>query len=157
MRANSEFSQCYQAANPTIICCGHSLGGAMATLCAAWIKTHHSSGAIVYCVTFGSPRVGNEIFRDNVHAALDVTRTFRVVMEGDPVPEVPSVGNWCHVGRKVSSEWPCFCFCITFSACLCWDSHAKIEKCQVPRLATLFGHNLTPNSLLSEQYDLSQR
>ncbi len=40
-----------------VICTGHSLGGALATLCAPWCAIEYPK-ADVRCVTFGSPRVG---------------------------------------------------------------------------------------------------
>ena len=40
-----------------VICTGHSLGGALATLCAPWCAIEYPK-ADVRCITFGSPRVG---------------------------------------------------------------------------------------------------
>ena len=40
-----------------VICTGHSLGGALATLCAPWCAVEYPK-ADVRCITFGSPRVG---------------------------------------------------------------------------------------------------
>ncbi|KAL2133500.1 hypothetical protein VTI74DRAFT_2265 [Chaetomium olivicolor] len=64
--------------------CGHSLDAALATLCSAWCRVRWPS-ADVTCVTLGSPRVGNEalcnLFKD--------TKSFRVMMDADPVPTVP--------------------------------------------------------------------
>ena len=40
-----------------VICTGHSLGGALATLCAPWCAIEYPK-ADIRCVTFGSPRVG---------------------------------------------------------------------------------------------------
>ncbi|MCO5585625.1 hypothetical protein L7F22_039560 [Adiantum nelumboides] len=42
-----------------VICIGHSLGGALATLCAHWCRYVAYPQAQVWCVTIGSPRVGN--------------------------------------------------------------------------------------------------
>lgn len=43
-----------------LIVTGHSLGGAMAVLCALDLKELH--GKIDYLYTFGQPRVGNQKF-----------------------------------------------------------------------------------------------
>ena len=45
-----------------IVFVGHSLGGALATLCAAATKALLSDKVMVTCETFGSPRVGNAHF-----------------------------------------------------------------------------------------------
>jgi predicted lipase len=45
-----------------IVFVGHSLGGALATLCAAATKALLKDKVVVTCETFGSPRVGNTNF-----------------------------------------------------------------------------------------------
>uniref|UniRef100_A0A1I7ZDG5 Lipase_3 domain-containing protein n=1 Tax=Steinernema glaseri TaxID=37863 RepID=A0A1I7ZDG5_9BILA len=67
---------------------GHSLGGAMASLCASSLV--HVGFAIpekVKLVTFGQPRVGDKIYAA-VHDAL-VPYSFRVVHNRDLVPHFP--------------------------------------------------------------------
>jgi len=68
----------------TIHCIGHSLGGALATLCARWICTQKST----YLYTFGSPRVGLEAFAKNTTDKLGSDRVFRVYHKTDPVPKL---------------------------------------------------------------------
>ena len=67
-----------------IVCCGHSLGGAVATLCALDLALY---GHSTECVTFGSPRVGCQLFSEkfaaNVYAS---TRASHVL---DPVTYIP--------------------------------------------------------------------
>ncbi|KAF5658228.1 alpha beta-hydrolase [Fusarium heterosporum] len=66
--------------------CGHSLGGALATLCALWCRQHFPPAKIT-CVTLGSPRVGNVHFRttfDDSH--IDC---YRLVHDSDPIPTLP--------------------------------------------------------------------
>ena len=61
----------------SIIYCGHSLGGALATIGAA---THNPQ----YCITFGAPPVGGKKFGEYIS---EMACTFtRVVNDGDPVP-----------------------------------------------------------------------
>ncbi|CAJ1396703.1 unnamed protein product [Effrenium voratum] len=62
---------------------GHSLGGALATLCAA----DFARARQVECVTFGSPRVGDEAFGALYRSS--VKRSARVVNKFDPVPRTP--------------------------------------------------------------------
>jgi triacylglycerol lipase len=67
---------------------GHSLGGALATLCALDFKRQHLAPAAV--MTFGCPRVGNKSFAQIYNRGLkDLTLNF--VAEGDPVPLVPTL------------------------------------------------------------------
>lgn len=67
---------------------GHSLGGALATLCAHRLqKLDHQ----VQCYTYGSPRVGNTDF-----AAAYTVPTYRWVDVDDVVPHVPL--EWSFVG-----------------------------------------------------------
>lgn len=96
-------------AQPTVVCCGHSLGGALAVLCAQWISADYCPWARVFCVTFGAPRVGNDHFVNKYHESLPVTRHFRVQNHRDPVPKMPSQGNYVHVGQEVANCGGCPC------------------------------------------------
>ena len=60
-----------------IITCGHSLGGALATLCASRLDADK-------CYTYGSPRVG-----DREWVSKFTTKHYRVVNNNDIVPKVP--------------------------------------------------------------------
>ena len=63
-----------------VVCTGHSLGAALATLCAARIDAHE-------LYTFGSPRVGN---RDFVKELIkDGIKHYRFVNNNDIVTKVP--------------------------------------------------------------------
>lgn len=92
-------------ANPKIYITGHSLGGALAILCAWALNRQHLPVRAVY--TFGQPRVGNKAFRDlynfepiiaadgDVHSPCfarlgDIT--FHVINANDPVPLLPPLG-----------------------------------------------------------------
>ena len=86
---------------------GHSLGGALATLCAYDFATRGTTGPfnetnnIVY--TFGSPRVGNTFFA-LVYNDL-VINTMRIENTEDIVPALPPAGiqNWVyeHVNNNI--------------------------------------------------------
>lgn len=69
----------------TIHCVGHSLGGALANLCAVWVKARFGKRACLY--TFGSPRVGHKSFAIKSTASID--QIFRCIHNTDPVPMLP--------------------------------------------------------------------
>ncbi|MDD5539006.1 MAG: lipase family protein [Candidatus Omnitrophica bacterium] len=62
---------------------GHSLGGALAVVCARQLNDDN----IAACYTFGSPRVGNLKFIDKVKVPI-----YRVVNADDGVPRIPPPG-----------------------------------------------------------------
>lgn len=75
-------------AAPKLYITGHSLGGALAILCA--LELHRQKIPVAGVVTFGQPRVGNKTFALIYNEALkDVT--FAVVNQGDPVPLLPTL------------------------------------------------------------------
>ena len=95
---------------PRVVVVGHSLGGALAALCAARLAhdedilgSLESSDSIdsrrgivpaVSCVTFGQPRVGDDAFREGVDARSPALRYTRVVRGGDVFARVPTSGIW---------------------------------------------------------------
>lgn len=85
----------------TIVCTGHSLGGALATLAAVDLSL---DGRKVICHTFGSPRVGNdkfaELFSKRVYTSM------RVFNKRDPVTMVPLSFRFTHVdtGYSINSK-----------------------------------------------------
>ena len=97
---------CTTGVHPTVLCCGHSLGGAIATLCTKWIRESYAEvRPRMYCVTFGSPRIGCEGLLSHYHQVMPLHNHFRVEGDGDPITKTPS-GMQCqyrHVGQKVST------------------------------------------------------
>lgn len=88
-----------EAANRPVAVTGHSLGAALATLCAADLALRHRF-ADLRVVTFASPRVGSAEFA----RAFDkrVPRCWRIVNEPDAVPALPFAGmGYHHAGRPV--------------------------------------------------------
>ena len=74
-----------------VIFLGHSLGGAMASIMAldavlskSIVKTKTSP----MILTYGQPRTGNDIFANEVMKNIPIV--FRVVREGDLVPNAPT-------------------------------------------------------------------
>lgn len=71
----------------TIHCVGHSLGGAIATLAADWVKTN--KGKTVKLYTFGAPKPGLLFFSTNLTRKLGKQNIFRTYHATDPVPMIP--------------------------------------------------------------------
>ena len=76
-----------------IIFTGHSLGGALAQIAAAYYGDVFED-LFVTCYTFGSPRVGNSHFVE--WFSKNVDEHVRVVNEFDPVPMIPTMFYWKH-------------------------------------------------------------
>lgn len=72
-----------------IHCVGHSLGGAIATLAADYIKAN-GNVSNVKLYTFGSPRVGLESFAQKCTSRLVENNIYRVCHSTDPVPTLPT-------------------------------------------------------------------
>ncbi len=70
----------------TVHCLGHSLGGAIASLAADWIKKKRRGSVKLY--TFGAPRVGTSFFSKSTTSSLNVENMHRVYHATDPVPMV---------------------------------------------------------------------
>ncbi|MGI9554349.1 MAG: lipase family protein [Vampirovibrionia bacterium] len=78
----------------SIIFCGHSLGGALATIGSLHYSLIYPDKDIS-CVTFGSPRVGDERFV----ALFDerISNSIRYVNDNDPIPCLPTRWRFKHV------------------------------------------------------------
>lgn len=76
-----------------IVICGHSLGGALASICAVSILALNTKTVI----TFGSPRVGDKKFIDAF--STEVKTSYRFVHLNDIVPMFPNI-NYRHVGKE---------------------------------------------------------
>ena len=78
---------------------GHSLGGALATLCSLDIcLTLQVPPKEMNVSTFGSPRVGNDAFTRLYNWIIEVN--WRFVAGGDMISKLPK-GGYRHVGKKV--------------------------------------------------------
>ncbi|CAK4155594.1 unnamed protein product [Aphanomyces euteiches] len=98
---------------PLRLCCtGHSLGGALATLCALDMALTQDDIAVMM-YNFGSPRVGNHAFRLLFDSKVPA---FRIVNDGDVVTQMPKrdytgvsrdgIGIYKHVGKEVTLLTP---------------------------------------------------
>ena len=89
-----------RAQGKELIITGHSLGGAIANLCAYSIATRFNLSPTVY--TFGSPRVGNTRFR-HVYDEK-VPNTFRIVNQSDIVSRFNLMMDNPHVGCEIAID-----------------------------------------------------
>jgi hypothetical protein len=91
------------AAASSLTICGHSLGGAIATLLALDVAAHASaplSDPTIY--TYASPRTGNHDFAVKYHQT--VTTTYRFVDNVDLVPKLPSIFPYRHVTDAIRMD-----------------------------------------------------
>lgn len=95
-----------------IIVNGHSLGGAIATLCAADLKFHLGWSARIELVTFHAPRVGNLQFANFMSYIFQTAQaeegltsevmTRRFTNRDDPVPSMPPAWlEFCHTTQEI--------------------------------------------------------
>jgi predicted lipase len=89
-----------------VLITGHSLGGALATLCAVDMQYNFQNEettnmiTTLQCITFGSPRVGNGAFTNSYNRR--VPRTFRVVNRDDIITRIPYwFMGFRHVKQKI--------------------------------------------------------
>ena len=76
---------------------GHSLGGAMATMAAAWLSTQTDYG-VQGVITMGAPSVGSAGFRDEYNSRLG-TRHYRIINQEDPVSRALAPPAFAAVGQ----------------------------------------------------------
>ena len=81
----------------TITFSGHSMGGALATIASIMIDIDE---IIIYCITFGSPRVGDIKFSQLHHDKLK-NNSIRYVHSGDLIPHLPIKLRFKHVKNKI--------------------------------------------------------
>jgi hypothetical protein len=85
-----------------IVVTGHSQGGAIATIASLAVKSTFK--AAPYLITFGSPRVGDEQFKNVVNSNINYNLRFVNQFRGldELVPRVPPVElGFHHVGSKI--------------------------------------------------------
>jgi len=94
----------------TVHCVGHSLGGAIATLAADWVTRALKYPTKLY--TFGSPRVGTDLFVRSITSAIGPKNIHRVYHRTDPVTMIPLYPfthvPYREVGHYIYSTFPTF-------------------------------------------------
>jgi len=86
----------------SIHCVGHSLGGALATLCAEHIQLATKRKPYLY--TFGAPRVGLRDFADTLSMNVWPENIYRVYHRTDIVPCIP-FWPFIHAPTKMSAQY----------------------------------------------------
>lgn len=93
-----------------VVATGHSLGGAVATLGAAYLR---QQGLSVDLYTYGAPRVGNEDFANWMTSQPG--GQWRVTHDNDPVPRLPPIffgyrhlspEYWLANGQDAQNDYP---------------------------------------------------
>lgn len=126
--------------NPTadVLITGHSLGGALATLCFLDLRETLGVGvSFAPLYIYGSPRVGNSAFA--TYSASRGVPVFRVVHHRDPVPHLPFESwGYVHPPREVFFDAPQTSFVVC-------DESGEDPTCSdqfwvMPNLAYLYDH-----------------
>lgn len=125
-----------------VLCCGHSLGGALATLCAFDCRVSLDlPDTQVTLVSFGSPRVGNRAF--SLRFAVAVSDSWRIVNRDDAVTNLPKR----HVGTLAYEHVP---------RCVLFDVAGNLILDPMYSDLKLFHHGgrVQPHSLISYRASL---
>ena len=88
----------HQSDYTNLVFTGHGVGGGLATLAAPFVAEMHADKT-VSCFTYGSPRVGDEDFCGWFNAKI--RNKFRIVIEGDPLANMPASSRFSHVHDAV--------------------------------------------------------
>jgi hypothetical protein len=95
----------YTTTHVTVV--GHSLGGAIAAISSSYLSLHLPSGTTFKTVTYGMPRVGNQLFANFANGKSDMTR---INNKRDPIPTLPyRVMGFAHTEGEIhitaSNQW----------------------------------------------------
>lgn len=90
-----------------IICTGHSLFGAIATVASLDFKFKYPDLEVT-CVSFGAPRAGSRLFAKMFNENID--KSYRCVRLKDPIAFTPTAPRFSHVSgglhfNKASMDW----------------------------------------------------
>lgn len=122
-----------------LYCVGHSLGGGLASIAAAYYSNVYENSIPINLHTFGSPRVGNNSFVKYIENSN--INNWRVYNKNDFVSEIPLSRRFFHVNK--------------YNLCLDYkekETHKKNKDCIFPRTCDLirsinikkplYGHNV---------------
>uniref|UniRef100_A0A6C0CM45 Fungal lipase-type domain-containing protein n=1 Tax=viral metagenome TaxID=1070528 RepID=A0A6C0CM45_9ZZZZ len=88
-----------------VIFTGFSLGGALATIASFYYRLKYPISVLgdytpMWCVTYGSPRVGNKWFSKFYNVSVDA-HIYRIILYGDSITRMPSFSRFKHIGTKI--------------------------------------------------------
>ena len=116
-KENRNFNETFE-----ILVTGHSLGGALAVLCARHVQMHPKDFGLpkhfdvknqLQCVTFGAPMVGNKKMKDTFRASIPKIYQFR--NENDPIPNLLALSHgYTHMMKDNEKDDPEGSFLISF-------------------------------------------
>jgi len=89
-----------------IIVTGHSLGGAVASIIASYLRglLNTPLGKLLLII-YGSPRLGNIAFTRQINKDIGVHNIFRVNFKQDPITRTPSlIFGYVHIGNQRTIE-----------------------------------------------------
>lgn len=130
---------------------GHSLGGAIATLCAAKIAHIYGGKVIGGVYTFGQPRVGNRDFQTQAINAITRGKIFRIYRSADPIAMLPRIGyrhvsgKRCYISRSGELHFDAPWIRRAFERSITWGSI-------IPRLLTSGGRLGALKRLVSDHF-----
>ena len=108
-----------------VVCCGHSLGGALATVAALDLALQREDQ--VTCCTFGSPRVGSSKFVKLFNR--EVAISYRCVYKKDPITFTPLPIRFRHVRGGVHfTEDNIDYEPASVNCCGCWVDHHNMRE-----------------------------
>lgn len=84
---------------PVVVLVGHSLGGAIASLFARYLRNKEKN-LKVKLITIGSPKVGDAKWR-SVMIPSGKLEIYRITNGCDPVPCLPPMCNYVHIGTHI--------------------------------------------------------
>lgn len=87
----------------SIMCCGHSLGGALATICSLDLVLMEKRKC-VSCITFGSPRAGDIKFKELFDT--NIKNSYRIKNSYDFVTHLPFRFRFRHVNNLIGISSP---------------------------------------------------
>lgn len=87
-----------------VVCCGHSLGGAIATLGAVSLKFLFPLNRVEY-YTIGAPKPGDERFAKTADS-VTFEHSWRWRNDNDPIPILPAGPQWRQPGRLLTINDP---------------------------------------------------
>ena len=89
---------CMSGSISDVIFTGHSAGGSVAQICSVFMHDIISDGVTAHCYTFGSPKVGDEAFKDAIESTLK-DKLVRMETYNDIVCLLPMQSSFEHAGR----------------------------------------------------------
>src|SRR3990167_2765130 len=135
-RARSSFP------NIKVYVCGHSLGGALATLCFGYMVLSDYPIPVTAVYTIGQPRAGNKKFIEALEFASPNTKFIRITNNQDCVPSLAS-GQHCglHVHIDAAGRLTFVWFLLLFSLPPYLLPHSLLPSISFPFLS-YFPHSL---------------